>query len=240
VSFLPINLGVRRSSQAEGADAEKGTNPSANAAPSKAQVEKTLKRDDHTCRFCGFRSEQYQRVMPYASADASLPFVTACTFCEQCMMLERAGMMGSGSLIWLPEITQMELNHIARAIYIARGYNNNAAEGPVAELANRALDALMARRSEAKKRLGSDDPLLLATVMHEVLTDDEIATGMAKIDGIRLLPLDKHLVRSRQGDVNHFPTIVKYWCSPEGPFAHQTPDLWAESFKAAAAKAGNA
>jgi intracellular multiplication protein IcmJ len=226
LSLLPITLGVRRPS-----DTEKGAR-----SPSKPQSEKTLRRDDYTCRFCGFRAQHYQRVIPYASADADLPFVTACTFCEQCMLLERAGMMGSGVLIWLPEIPQAELNHIARAVYVGRASGGTN----IATLADRTLDALMARRGDAKKRLGSDDPLLLATVMHETLTDEESRKATPKLDGVRLLALDKHLVRGQKGDINQFPRIVKYWCSSEGPYANFPAEKWTEMFKTASASVGHA
>ncbi len=226
--FLPITLGVRRPS-----DTEKGA--SKDRSPDKQQTDKTLRQDDYTCRFCGFRAQHYQRVIPYAGGDKGLPFVTACTFCEQCMILERAGMMGSGILVWLPEIAQAELNHIARAVYVGR-----AGGGEIAALADRTLDALMARRADAKKRLGSDDPLLLATVLHETLTDEEIRKTTAKLDGIRLLPLDKHLVRGQKGDINQFPRIVKYWCSAEGPYADFPAEKWVEMFKTASASVGHA
>lgn len=189
-------------------------------------MEKTLRRDDFTCRFCGFRSEQYQRVVPWEGA-GDPPFATACHFCEQCVMLERAGLMGAGALVWLPEISQAELNHILRAIYVAR-----AGKTELAPAATRAFDALMARRTDAKKRLGSDDPLLLATVMHESLTDDEYESAAQKLEGVRLLPFDKHLVRTQKGDINQFPQIVKYWRSASGPYAQLPVEQWAEMFKA--------
>jgi len=226
VTFLPIILGISTSS-----DAEKGRSP-----PQKSIVEKVLKRDDFSCRFCGFRAKQYQRVIPYPDA-GDPPFATACTFCEQCLMLERAGITGAGILIWLPEIAQAELNHILRAIYVARADKKSPT---MATQATRALDALTARRSEAKKRLGSDDPLLLATIMHEALNDDERAQTAARIDGIRLLPAEKHVVRTSKGDVNHFPQIVTYWLSKDGPFGQHPVEGWDEMFKNATAKAGHA
>jgi intracellular multiplication protein IcmJ len=226
VDFFPIILGVRSPT-----DAEKGNPPRL-----KSLVEKTLKRDDFTCRFCGFRAKQYQRVVPYPDA-GDPPFATACTFCEQCLMLERTGITGAGLLIWLPEIGQAELNHILRAAYVARLKHENE---EIAELATRALDALTVRRAEAKKRLGSDDPLLLATIMHEVLTEEERKQAVAKLDGIRLLPPEKHIVRTAKGDVNHFPQIVNYWCSPEGPFAAYLTSKWVEMFKSASTAAGHA
>ncbi len=216
MALFPISLGVRRS-----ADAER---PSKNSHL-KSQLEKTLRRDDFCCRFCGFRAEQYQRVVPYKEA-GNPPLATACSFCELCFALEQAGLTGAGTLIWLPEIGQAELHHIMRAVYIAR-----AAKGELAAAASRTFEALMARRAEAKKRLGSDDPLLLATVMHESLTDEEYSNINARIEGIRLLPLDKRLVRTRKGDINQFPQMVKYWMSPEGPFAECPVGQWIELFK---------
>ena len=118
MSFLPLTLGVGY------ADAQSG----GRKPPSKSDIESVLKRDDFSCRFCGFRSTQYQRVIPFADST-----VTACSFCEQVLALERAGIMGGGVLIWLPEISQIELNHIARAIYVARADENN----PLADMANR-------------------------------------------------------------------------------------------------------
>jgi intracellular multiplication protein IcmJ len=217
LSFLPLTLGVGRLSNAEGGGL---------GLPSKAKVEKIFKRDDFTCRFCGFRSTQYQRTVPFEG-----DFATACGFCEQVLSLDRAGMMGSGVLIWLPEITQAELNHIARAIYVARAEEN----GDAAEAAGRALDALMARRTEAKKRLGSDDPLLLSSVLQENLTEKERASAVAKLEGIRLLPLDKHMVRSTSGDINGFPQIVKFWRSKGGPFANLPTPEWKKMFAKVAA-----
>ena len=215
MAFLPITLGVGHSP-----DAEKGVARDRNAL--KNQTEKTLKRDDYVCRFCGFRSLHYQRVLSWPDA-GDPPFATACTFCEQCIALERAGITGSGVLIWLPEIEQAELNHIARAIYIAR-----TSKTDIAESATQALDALTARRAEAKKRLGSDDPLLLATVMQEMMNRKENAQAAPKLDGIRLLPPDRHIVRTKSGDINQFAQIIKYWCSFEGPYAKLPVESWKE------------
>jgi len=134
--------------------------------------------------------------------------------------------MGSGVLIWLPEISQVELNHVARAIYVAR----DGGDAENAQAGNRAFDALIARRTEAKKRLGSEDPLLLCTVLRENLNDKERAAAMDKLEGIRLLPLDKHVVRGRSGDFDGFPQMVKFWRSKEGPFADLPTGEWKKLF----------
>ena len=217
MSFLPLTLGIGQAPGVGGG----GLKPL-----SKSKSEDVLRRDDFSCRFCGFRAVQYQRIVPFEGG-----YLTACSFCEQAMDLERAGMMGCGVLIWLPEITQAELNHIARAIYVARADEM----GDTADAASRALDALMARRTEAKKRLGSDDPMLLATVLHENLTGAERAEAVRKLEGVRLMPLDKHMVRGRNGDTNGFPQIVKFWRSPSGPFASAPTGGWQALFAKIAA-----
>jgi len=146
-------------------------------------------------------------------------------------MLERAGMMGGGVLIWLPEITQAELNHIARAIYVARADEDS----PTAALASRSFDILMARRTDAKKRLGSDDPLLLATILHENLNDSERGDAIKKLDGIRLMPSDKYMVSGKNGEINGFPQMIKFWRSAQGPFAQLPADDWQALFNKVAA-----
>ena len=224
MAFLPLALGVRLTSGAE----------KASPSQQKSLVEKAQKRDDFSCRFCGFQAKQYQRAIPWAGV-SDPPLVTVCTFCEQCLNLERAGVVGAGLLLWLPEISQADLNHLVRAIYVAR-----IEKGPVADLATRALDALTVRRAEAKKRLGSDDPLLLATIMHESLNDEETKDAVTKLDGIRLLPSEKYMMRGAKGDANQFPQIAKYWVSASGPFGAWPIAKWQETFQGALAATGNA
>lgn len=136
-------------------------------------------------------------------------------------------MMGSGVLIWLPEISQAELNHIARAIYVARADQDSG----IAALADRAFEALMARKSEAKKRLGSEDPLLLSTVLYENLPIKNHETALAKLEGIRLLPLDKHLVRHKGIDINGFSQMVTFWRSSSGPYGNLPSSEWKALFE---------
>ncbi|MDD3288825.1 MAG: type IV secretion protein DotN [Alphaproteobacteria bacterium] len=209
------SLGVRRLPDA-GAAGSSG-------AVSKSQQEKILRRDDYTCCCCGFKSKQYQRVIKLNKEP-----VTLCMFCEQCFSLDSVGAMGSGVLIWLPEISQADLNNLARAIYVARSTAH-----PLSGLASKALDALLARRTDAKKRLGSDDPNLLATAFYENLSDAEYKEREAKLDGLRLMPLDKMIVSTRAGTMDVFPRILEYWKSPEGPYGKLPVEDWEEMFRAA-------
>ncbi len=225
MTLLPISLGVRRKPEAEGAVYK-------NRSKLKAMMEKALWRDDYTCRCCGFHAGRFQKVIP-AGQDigADEDFITVCLFCEESLTLEKTGLAGAGVLIWLPELSQSELNHVMRAIYVVREENHS-----LAAVARQVYDALMARRTEAKKRLGSDDPLLLATVLYESLSDAEYESRKTKLEGIRLLPLDRMIVRTRHGDVNQFADMVNYWRSGEGPFGKLPVDSWTALFDSVKAK----
>lgn len=185
--------------------------------------------DDFICRFCGFRAEKYQRIVYGSWIGHKRPALTACIFCEQCFTLETVGVTSSGYLVWLPELSQAELNHLCRAIYLALGQEDVLLAGR----AQTALDALMSRRSEAKKRLGSDEPLLLGTALLENLSSAEYEARGQRLEGIRLLPVNRRLVTTPDGaSADQFPAILDYWRSAAGPHRSFPPQDWMKMFSA--------
>ena len=129
--------------------------------------------------------------------------------------------MRSGVLVWLPEISQAELHHIARAIYVAR-----ISQGSMAETAKSAYKTLIDRREVAKDRLGTDDPHILATVMHDFLGPRHYAMRTEKLEGVRLFPLDRRIIKEGELEFNQFPQILAYWRSKDGPFGGKPPGQW--------------
>ncbi len=219
--LLPITLSVRRVAS--------GTKKTFPAVPAKIKAA-VIKRDANTCQYCGFISGKHQTARvksdKLAGSSKTTDYVTCCLFCEQCFALEVAGISGSGVLVWLPEMTQAQVNNICRASYVARTMG-----GQLAEAAQTALDAIMVRRYEARKRLGTDDPLVLATVLSDALSDEEYAKRAKKLEGLRLMPLDKRVVRRHGKEANLFPEMLAYWKSNSGPFAKFPPGKWIETFK---------
>ena len=192
-------------------------------APTRSKV---FARDGFSCVYCGFRSQRFQEIRPLNPDGEARPgraddWVTACHMCDQCLSLERAGMMGEGILIWLPEMTQAQLNHTMRALYIAK-----STEGEVAEAARRGLDALKARRDEAKRRLGTDDPMILAATFGDQISADVYHERGEKLEGIRFMSLDRKLQRTPSGEVDRFPDMLAYWKSKDGPFGASPPSSW--------------
>lgn len=79
-------------------------------------------RDNHTCQFCGFRSSLHQEVINIDGNYRHNPLdnlATACQFCSQCFFLEMIGKsdFGGGSLIYLPEMSQGELNALCHVLF---------------------------------------------------------------------------------------------------------------------------
>lgn len=179
-----------------------------------------LERDEHTCQCCGFRAEKHQEILHINGdvrdfEDANV--LTTCIFCHQCFDLENVGRMQSGMLIWLPEVSQVDLHHMMRAVYLAR-----VTQGDLAATARKTFDALYTRSEEVKKRLGSIDPGVLALVLKDFLTNKHYRKAQENMDGIRLLPLDRRMIRDADYEVNYFPQVLAHWRSKTGPY-HATP-----------------
>lgn len=251
MNLLPISLGVARAAEtqakgaakgkAKGKEGGAGTSGSASSSASsskKIPVEvknRVFERDGHACRFCGFVSKKYQDVHflnrnPQDFSETNL--VTACIFCNQCFNLEEVSAMKSGVLLWMPEIGQAELNHIARAIYVAR-----ISQGPMADAARKALDSIMARREEAKKRISTDNPQILAIVLRDYLGPKNYEEREKKLKGVRLFPLERRLIREADLEFNQFPQILAYWRSKDGPFGGKPPAQWISLYQQEMARA---
>ena len=178
-----------------------------------------FQRDFHTCQFCGFWSRKYQELVAFRGIDWDLSQVaTGCIFCVQCLRLESVSSMRSGVLLWLPERAQTEIHTVMRLVYICR-----ISQGPPAEKARKLLDLLMARRPDAKKRIGTDDPAVLAEEMNACSTTEALCALRRKLTGIRLLPLDRRIIREADLEFNQFPQILAYWRSKDGPFGGKKP-----------------
>jgi len=178
-------------------------------------------RDRHTCRYCGFQSQKYQQVV-VLEPDTRDPsrMTTACIFCHQCFHLDWVPEMRSGVLVWLPEIEQRDLHHLAREIYVLR-----LSHGEPADRARRALDHLLKRRAAASEQLGvkederKGDPSVLVARLQAV-EGHSYGKLVEGLDGLRLLPLDRRIVTVGDLHFNQFPQILAYWRSRWGPIGH--------------------
>ena len=190
--------------------------------------ERIFARDNHTCQYCGFESKKFQLVHV---KDGNLKnteddnLATSCIFCHQCFHVDKVSEMKSGTLIWMPELTQPQIHHLARSIYVAR-----ITQGPMADIARKTLEMIMKRREEAVQRIKTDDPKILSMVLKDYLTRPQYDNRLEKLDGIRLFPLDRRTVKEGELEFNQFPQILAYWRSKDGPFASLNPNDWIKHY----------
>lgn len=234
MSYIPLKIGVGRLI---------GAKPVSTKTVYKGDDLKQLKakifeRDNHTCQCCGFVSEKYQEILHKDMNPQNFQIdnlVTTCTFCHQVFHLEKVEEMRSGVLIWLPEIGQAALHHIMRAIYVAR-----VTQGPVADAARSAYDLLMERKDQVKERIGTDDPSILARILQDFLEVREYEARDKKLNGLRILPLDRRIIKEGDLDFNQFPQMLAYWRSRKGPFGERMPSKWLGMLDEAQNKIANA
>jgi intracellular multiplication protein IcmJ len=195
------------------------------AAAMKEVRPKVLARDDFTCIFCQFKAHKWQEVHHLDDDHGNLTLsnlVTACAFCHQCFHLGLAGSTAGGQLIWLPEMTQVELNHLARALFVAMRDDKSkvyaAASGLYMSLESRGV--FMEQHFAA----GASDPGILGQAFLKMKS--EMYENRADfLRNIRLLPQ-----RSR------FEAQVKYWS--EVVFRDLPPESWERLIQSGAEIAG--
>ena len=204
--------------------AHHGTEQDAAASMKEARP-KVLARDDYTCKFCGFKAQKWQEVHHIDDDHTNMSLSnleTACAFCHQCFHLGLAGSTAGGMLIWLPEMTQVELNHLSRALFVAMRDDKSkvyaAASGLYMSLESRGV--FMEQHFAA----GASDPGILGQAFLKMKPDIyEKREGFLK--NIRLLPQ-----RSR------FEAQVKYWS--EIVFRDLPPETWERLIQDAPAFSG--
>ncbi|MDB2682766.1 type IVB secretion system protein IcmJDotN [Alphaproteobacteria bacterium] len=236
MTLLPLSLGIARlesrpqrsrSAQKSGADtipAPEGLSYMMGKHLPKGLKEEIIERDRKTCQYCGFKADKYQNVHHIDHNLTNIEksnLATACVFCHQCFHIDQVGDMESGTLIWLPEIEQHELHNIARAVYVGR-----ISQGDIAEASRKVYEIFLSRRAAAIDRISTDNPYIMATVMRDYLSLGAYKARDKKLDGIRLLPLDKRMVQEAELKFNQFPQILAYWRSKNGPFGGKAPAEW--------------
>jgi intracellular multiplication protein IcmJ len=151
---------------------------------------KVFERDNNTCQFCGFQALQFQDVINldqnYRNNKLS-NMATACCFCAQCFFLESVGKDGNGGgvMIYLPEITQGDLNGFCHVLFCAMANATNYRND-----AQNVYRSLKLRAQIVEKQIGEgmSDPALLGRVLVDTPDRDREALGEALLKPLRLLP----------------------------------------------------
>lgn len=155
----------------------------------KSYEQRIFQRDRYTCQFCGFQARLYQDIVnldgDYHNNDLS-NLVTACCFCAQCTFLESVGVggYGGGSLVYLPELTQAELNSLCHVLFCA--ITNDTGYKSSAQSIYRSFKS-RAQFVEEKFGEGTSDPAIFG---HLMIDSGKVAEENSEkiYSNIRLLP----------------------------------------------------
>lgn len=150
--------------------------------------QKVWNRDQYTCQFCGFQARYYQEIVNidgnYANNNMA-NLITACCFCAQCFFIESVGVggYGGGNLVYLPELTQPELNSLCHVLFCA--ITNDTGYKVTAQNIYRAFK-LRTQAVEDKFGEGTSDPAIFGQLMIDSQITEEVSSQL--FQGIRLLP----------------------------------------------------
>ncbi len=155
----------------------------------KAFEQKVYQRDQYTCQFCGFQARLYQDIINLDgdyNNNRLVNMVTSCCFCAQCFFIESVGVggYGGGTLVYIPEMTQAEMNSLCHVLFCAitndTGYKNSA------QTIYRSFK-FRSQVVEEKYGEGTSDPAIFG---HLLIDSGHIGDDVSKkiVEGIRLLP----------------------------------------------------
>lgn len=152
-------------------------------------AKRVFERDNFICQFCGFQAKEYQEVV---NLDGNYlnnkldNMVTACCFCTQCLFLQAVGLdeMSGGQIIYLPEMSQGDLNSLCHVLFCAMG--NSTGYQDSAQSVFRSLK-FRSQVVENKFGSGSSNP----SVFGQMLVEYQARNKDSKIEilkDLRLLP----------------------------------------------------
>ncbi len=148
-----------------------------------------LERDYETCQFCGFQASDYQEVVNLDRdyrRNTRENMITACCFCAQCHFIDGIGgeQFGGGNLIYLPEMTQPEINSLCHVLFCAIANKTGYRES--AQNLYRSFK-FRAQHVEESYGKGASDPGVLVRMMMETNMDAP-DKQVAILKDLRLLP----------------------------------------------------
>lgn len=160
-----------------------------------------LDRDDKTCQGCGFKANSYQEVHHINNDhnDNRLEnLVTVCVFCHNVFHLGFCGTKNLGTMILLPELSQVDLNNFVRVAGIAFSMKDSNEASKVwsrrcfelLELISyraRDLDQWLLPEFEGTDFYPPSDPISIGNLLLS-LSDEDYERRMIWMKDIRYLP----------------------------------------------------
>jgi intracellular multiplication protein IcmJ len=179
--MLPLTLSASKASwQAPTPHGHKKWDAAIHAAVSK--------RFQDTCQYCGWVDPEFNEVSHLDEDHLNNKeenLMLACPLCHQCLHLGQVSTSEGGKMIWAPELSQIELNHLARAYWITETEQTHPLLLSARALANK-LDH-QAHILEAHYVPGASDPGFWAEVLMK-MTPEQYKQRHELLKNIRVWP----------------------------------------------------
>ncbi|MBC3479077.1 HNH endonuclease [Pseudomonas sp. SWRI59] len=164
-------------------------------------------RDNYTCRFCGFKSAKFQELHALdgnAENCSKENLVTACNLCRQVHHLGACAMNNTGFFVAVQELTQTEINLIARCIYVNELLGDVAVNEKLASL----LAAFKFRGSDTLKEVYGGELITVLGVAEtlaskHLVSDEEYARRGEWLAPLRLFPTKRAF---KDGQLEYYAT----------------------------------
>lgn len=150
---------------------------------------RVFERDAYTCQYCGFQAKEFQEVVNLDGNylnNKSSNLITACCFCVQCVFLQVVGLdeMGGGQLVYMPELSQADLNSFCHVLFCA--LDNNTVYSDTAQNIYRSFK-FRTQVIENKLGTGTSHPAVMGQMIIEYQREHP-DKQVTILNDLRLLP----------------------------------------------------
>jgi len=166
-----------------------------------ARRERALVRDDHSCRFCSFKSLKHQEVHHTDDDHANNAMDnldTADVLCHAVNHVGFAGLGGKAVMVYLPGVSQVDLNHFMRTIFVAMRVGDEVEK----KVAGDMLDQLTKLKDRFAATWGTSSPVVIGNELR--LMPDALYKRRDKILAAAKIVFRPSFIKE---------SVLDYWCA---------------------------
>ena len=176
--------------------------------------DKILKRDNYTCQGCGWRAKNFQEIHHKNHNHGDFResnLEVLCPLCHQVFHLSTASISSGGYLIWLPEISQAQLNRLLFPLFSTL---KSGQAHPFFSVAKAVYTILEMRKVFLENQIGRSDPGVFGQMLLN-LSKEEYENRHKTMSAIKMM-----------ANPSRFETEIDYWKAMIDK--EKTPEQWLE------------
>jgi intracellular multiplication protein IcmJ len=160
--------------------------------------DKILLRDDYTCYYCNFKSQEHQEIHHFNHNHEDFNeknLTTVCPLCHQVFHLSTCSQSTGGSIIVLKDISQVDLNNLCRMLFVAR----SSGVKEWVNVSKQIYDTLRSTITIIDQQISPNgsEPMIFAQTLHNL---SETVLNEEHMKSFKLLP-----------KYNRFEKQIEYW-----------------------------